>query len=125
MVRVQRGDVWEKGVIVGEHPKPRSYMVETRGNVIRRNSRFLHKTKESVDSDVHENRDQCDISEEQPHVYSDQGATSANRSVNMPMSNVHDRVAMDTQSAPMPATPTPSVTTRSGRQVVRPARYSD
>ena len=47
VVRVQRGNVWEPAVVTGPHIQPRSYLVQSQHEQLRRNRRHLYKTNEA------------------------------------------------------------------------------
>ena len=47
VVRIQRGNVWERAVVTGPHIQPRSYRVQSHHGQLRRKRRLLYQTNEA------------------------------------------------------------------------------
>uniref|UniRef100_A0A8C7ZN50 Gypsy retrotransposon integrase-like protein 1 n=1 Tax=Oryzias sinensis TaxID=183150 RepID=A0A8C7ZN50_9TELE len=105
-MQIRRG--WEPAVIVHQREEPRSYTVRTpSGNTLRRNRRHLRKTNSSLFKDTTLNLDSDGLFSQNPESVDPPACDSPQKSSSESMEN------------------TAPYFTRSGRAVIRPARYRD
>ena len=116
-VRVQQQDgTWKPAVVTKKSPQPRSYVVQTKDGVLRRNRRHLMKTSEN---DQNNSKPQNKVTADRCDKFMDLDIDNQVNPENQPRLDYNPQ----NHSSPQPKPPEPQAVTKSGRVVKPPKRY--